>query len=392
MKANTLIIIKNVSIFDGSQIKKDKTVIIYNDKIQDIKNSVPTSVKYHGRLDLIKQIDGKGHFLIPGFIDIQVNGGGDVLLNDAPTIEGIQKIFDTHLKYGTTSILPTLISDSFSTVQRCLLTIQKLCSIEKSGILGAHIEGPFLSVEKSGIHPKHNLSLPSKKWLELFINSNISKLLVTLAPEIVSKKFIQSLVKNGIYVFAGHTNANEAVIKNAFDNGVSGVTHLFNACSQITSRDAGVVGAALLNKNILCSFIVDGQHVSYDTLRLALRLKDYQKCVLVSDAMPSVNSKKQEFILFKEKIYRHKNKLCNADGVLAGAHLTMLWAFQNLLKHKLAKFEEAVAMTSSNQAEFFRFSHKGAVLPNYDANLLLIDKNTFNILKIIFFGTIKNTK
>lgn len=392
MAKTKLTIIKNVSLFDGIQIKKHKTVLISNDKILDIKTYAPTGSKYNTQYDSINIIDGKENLLTPGFIDIQVNGGGGVLFNDEPTMHGVQKIFESHLKYGTTSILPTFISDSFENLKKSIITIENLCKIRNSGILGLHIEGPFLNIKKAGIHPIDHLLEPSKEWSFLLLKANIPTLLVTLAPEMVSQNFISALVKHGIHVFAGHTNATEKIMKDAFDSGIRGITHLFNACSQITARDIGVVGSALLNKNILCSLIIDGHHLSYDALKLAFAIKDSQQFILISDAMPTVGSKLKEFLLFKEKLYLQQNRLCNANGVLGGAHLTMFWAFKNLIKQKLVKIEDAIKMTSTNQAKFFNLKNKGAVLPNHDANLLLLDKNSFNILKIFFFGETKKSR
>lgn len=396
MNSKTLLIIKNVSIFDGTQIKNNRTVLIVNHKIYDIKSNNPINHKYNSKFNSkfnsIKTIDGKGNLLIPGFIDIQVNGGGGQLFNDASSTADIKKIFAAHLKYGTTSILPTFISDSLNKLKMCSRIVEELIENPHSGVLGLHVEGPFLNPEKSGIHPKNHLIAQSNEWISLLTGSKIQNLLITLAPEMVSQSFIRTLVKCGIHVFAGHTNASESVIKKSFESGLSGVTHLFNACSQITSRNVGVVGSGLLNKNILCSLIADGYHTSNDALKLAFSVKDYRKFALISDAMPSVGTTLKEFSLFKEKIYRHKNKLSNSDGVLAGAHLTMLLAFQNLMKHKLVKLEEAIPMTSTNQAAFFHFKGKGAVLPNHDADLLILDKNNFNLLTVIFAGSVKNIK
>lgn len=378
-----MIIIKNVSLFDGTSIQKNKHVVISKSKIYDIKNSV---TRLPSTLNGIQVIDGKGNFLIPGFIDIQVNGGGGVFANRSPNPTNLKKIFNAHLKYGTTSIFPTFISDSLENLEKFILAVNTVCKTKNSGILGMHIEGPFLNHAKKGIHPKHHIIPPTPDFFKILSSTKAPHCLVTLAPEMVSEEFIQKLLKKNIHVFAGHTNATGEEIKKAFHSGITGVTHLFNACSQMTARDVGVVGTSLLNKDVLCSLIVDGHHISYDALKIAFNVKEAKKFALISDAMEILGTDQTSFKLFNDEIFLKKNTLRNSDGTLAGAHLTILWAFQNLMRKKLVTLPEAIGMTSSNQAEHFGIKNKGAILPTYDANMLLIDKKNFNLLQVIFSG------
>lgn len=377
-----MIIIKDVSIFDGNSIKKNKNVYLSKNKIVDIKNNISHS----GVEKSVEIIEGKGNFLIPGFIDVQINGGGGFLLNREPTAQALKKIFYSHLKYGTTSFFPTFISDTLSRLKKCVLVVENAQNDKESGIVGFHIEGPFLNKMKKGIHAERNVIPFSTEWLNVISKIKVPHVMITLAPEIIEPGIIEKLVKKKIHVFAGHTNASAEEMKKAFTSGVSGVTHLFNACSQISARDVGVVGASLLKKNILCSVIVDGKHVSYDALKIALKVKEPKHFVLVSDSMESVGTDLKEFNMFGEKIYVEQNTLKNEAGTLAGSHLTMLWAFQNTIRKKLVSFEDAIRMSSTNQAEFFKLKNKGVVVPGYDANLLMIDKNNLELLNVIFFG------
>ncbi len=378
-----MLIIKNVSIFDGNSIIPDKTVLIQKKQIFDIISNTKTlSQTIHNK----QVIDGKGNLLIPGFIDLQINGGGGELFNHNPSVASLKKIFAAHLKYGTTNFFPTLISDSFATLNRGLHAVESGIKKATSGILGMHFEGPFLNVEKKGIHPESHIQTYSKEILDLMLNSSLSKVLVTLAPEIVLKSDMQKLYKKNIFVFAGHTNATGREMQQAFKNGVCGLTHLFNASSQMTARNIGAVGATLLDQNSFNTVIADSIHVSNDMLRLAFKLKEAKNFALISDAMQSVGTRKKTFSLFKEKIFLKDSSLQNKNGTLAGAHLTMLWAFQNIMKKKLMTLSDAIGMTSTNQAKYLGLKNKGAVLPGFDANLLLLDQSNLKLLNVIFLG------
>jgi len=383
IEEKVLLIIKNVSIFDGNSIQKNKTVIASNKKIIDIKpsfNHITHSSKN------TKIIEGHNNLLIPGFIDVQVNGGGGCLFNKNPTTNSLKKIFTAHLKYGTTSFFPTVLSDTYEITKKAISTVGKQIGTQKTGVVGIHLEGPFLNVMKKGIHPTKHIKLQSDEYLKLFLKTTISKKLITIAPEMLNKEAIAELIKSGFYTFSGHTNAHSKEMQKYFKMGISGITHLFNACSQISARDVGVVGASLLNPKIMSTLIVDNHHVSDDALKIAFKLKDAKKFMLISDAMELIGTTKKSFKLFGEMISLKDKLLKNQSNTLAGAHLTMLWAFQNLLKKKLVSQHEAMSMTSSNQAEFFGLKNKGAILPNYDANMVLINKNDFKLLKVIFYG------
>lgn len=318
-------------------------------------------------------IDVGGGILAPGFIDIQVNGGGDRLFNDDPSIETIAAIGAAHRKFGTTGILPTLISDDFATTVAAMEAARAAIAAGVPGVLGVHIEGPFLNPKRKGIHDAARLRAISSNDIALLSRPIGGKTMVTLAPEIVPCEAIRALADAGVIVCAGHTQANADQVAAALDNGLSGFTHLFNAMSQLTPREPGVVGAALLDENSRCGIIVDGHHVDPRVLKLALRAAPLRKFMLVTDAMPSVGGRKA-FVLDGQQIAVVDGKCSNADGTIAGSDLDMASAVRNAVELLDLSLADALAMASTHPAAFLGLDHEfGRIAPGYRADLVLLD-------------------
>src|SRR5688572_9143513 len=238
-----------------------------------------------------------GNLLLPGFIDTQVNGGGGVLFNDAPSVETIRAIGLAHRQFGTTGFLPTLISADLDVVARAIAAVQAAIAAGVPGVLGIHIEGPFLNVARKGVHDPAKLRELDSGAVGLLTSLKGGRTLVTLAPEMTTSKIIQQLSTAGVIVSAGHSNATHEQIVAALNCGLRGFTHLFNAMSQLTGREPGVVGAALDDPDSWCGIIVDGRHVDPVVLRIALRCKRHDRFMLVTDAMPSVGTDEKSFQL-----------------------------------------------------------------------------------------------
>lgn len=318
-------------------------------------------------------IDVGGGILAPGFIDIQVNGGGDRLFNDDPSIETIAAIGAAHRKFGTTGFLPTLISDDFATTVAAMEAARAAIAAGVPGVLGVHIEGPFLNPKRKGIHDAARLRAISSNDIALLSRPIGGKTMVTLAPEIVPCEAIRALADAGVIVCAGHTQANADQVAAALDNGLSGFTHLFNAMSQLTPREPGVVGAALLDENSRCGIIVDGHHVDPRVLKLALRAAPLRKFMLVTDAMPSVGGRKA-FVLDGQQIAVVDGKCSNADGTIAGSDLDMASAVRNAVELLDLSLADALAMASTHPAAFLGLDHEfGRIAPGYRADLVLLD-------------------
>ena len=316
--------------------------------------------------------------LVPGFIDLQVNGGGGVLLNDRPSVEGIRKIAEAHRTFGTTGLLPTLISDDLDTISRAIAAVDQAIAAGVPGILGIHLEGPFLNARKKGIHDASKFRTLDEAALDLITSLKNGKTLVTLAPELVAHDMIHSLNARGVIVAAGHTAATYEEMEAALACGVSGFTHLFNAMPVMESRAPGAVGAALGSPSAWCSVIVDGHHVHPAMLRIALAAKGAERIVLVTDAMPSVGSTKDSFDLGGQTIAAIGGKCVSADGTLAGADLNMAQAVRNASLMMNVPIESAIRMASANPAAALGISDKsGAIRPGLSANFALLDARGF---------------
>jgi N-acetylglucosamine-6-phosphate deacetylase len=308
--------------------------------------------------------------LAPGFIDIQVNGGGGVLLNDQPTEAGVRRIVEAHRKHGTTGCLPTLITDRSAVIER-LAAVAQVC-LNIPGVLGFHLEGPALNVARKGIHPQAEIRVPDGRDLAAIKKfGGCGRSIVTLAPECVPASMIDELIGAGLRIAAGHSDATAADIGKAVDRGVSGVTHLFNAMSQLSAREPGLVGAALLDDRLFAGIICDGIHVDRAGLRIAFRCKGRDRLILVTDAMPLVGTSDRQFMLQGREITLRENRLTGPDGTLAGAHLSMIKAVGNAVSLLEISLADALIMASRTPAAFLGLgSELGQIAPGYRADLV----------------------
>jgi N-acetylglucosamine-6-phosphate deacetylase len=311
--------------------------------------------------------------LVPGFIDLQVNGGGGVLFNDQPTIEGIEAIGRAHRAFGTTGFLPTLISDELEVIERAIRAVEDAIAKQVPGVLGIHIEGPFINPEKRGIHDARKIRSIDESAVELLASLSSGVTLVTLAPELAPAGVIAELAARGVVVAAGHTAASYEQARDALDEGVTGFTHLFNAMTQLTGREPGVVGAALESDSAWCGIIVDGFHVHPASLRIALAAKGPDKLVLVTDAMPTVRSEETTFSLGGRPIRLENGLLTAEDGTLAGSNLDMASAVVKAAQALQIDQAAALRMASLNPARALGIEDlTGSIAPGLRADLALL--------------------
>jgi len=344
-------------------------VLLEDGRIRDV---VPPS---DARCKQARRRDLGGQLLLPGFIDSQVNGGGGVLFNDAPSVDVIRRIGSAHRRFGTTGFLPTLISADLEVVARAIAAVQAALQAEVPGVLGIHIEGPFLNVARKGVHDPAKLRELDASAIGLLTSLRGGRTLVTLAPEMTTPELIQKLVNAGVVVSAGHTNATYVEITRALQHGLSGFTHLFNAMSQLTGREPGVVGAALDDRDSWCGIIVDGAHTDPVVLRIALRCKRHERFMLVTDAMPSVGTEEKSFDLQGRRITVSGSLCVDEDGRLAGSNIDMASCVRNAMSLLALPLAEAVRMASLYPAEFLGLAHElGRIAPGYRANLVLVDE------------------
>jgi N-acetylglucosamine-6-phosphate deacetylase len=358
-------------VFDGAIAHRDAAVIINGERIERLaqRADLPPNLPVY---DL-----AQGVWLAPGFIDLQVNGGGDVLFNDAPTPETIRRIAAAHRRFGTTALLPTLISDTAAKMASAVRAVDAVDGIDP-GILGIHLEGPFLSPEKAGVHAPRHIRPPTEKDLDLITARRRGVTLVTLAPERVPPDFIGKLTRAGVRVALGHSMATYAQTQEAIAAGLTGFTHLFNAMRGLDSREPGPIGAALDCADVWYGLIVDGVHVAPPMLRLALRGRG--RPILVTDAMPPVGGTHASFTLDGEQISVRDGRCERHDGRFAGSCLTMADAVRNCVGLLGVPLSDALRFASTHAAEFLGLDGElGRVAPGLRADLVAIHCETFAV-------------
>lgn len=319
--------------------------------------------------------DLSGDLLVPGFIDTQVNGGGGVLFNDAPSVETIAAIGAAHRRFGTTGFLPTLISDDLEVVDRAMRAVEAAIEAGVPGVLGVHVEGPFLNAQRKGIHDADKFRVLDEAAIALLTSLKRGKTLVTLAPETTTPQMVRRLAEAGVVVAAGHTNARYETVRAALDAGLTGFTHLFNAMSPLTSRAPGAVGAALESQSAWCGIIVDGRHVDPATLRIALRTRPLDRFMLVTDAMPTVGMSDKRFDLQGREITVRDGVCVDENGTLAGSDLDMAGAVRNAVSMLGLTVAQAVTLASAAPAAFLGLSERrGSIAAGMAADLVLLDQ------------------
>lgn len=319
-------------------------------------------------------IDLQGGWFLPGFIDVQVNGGGGVLFNDNISVDGIRAISAAHARFGTTGLLPTLISDSPDHIRAALDAADDAIDAGVPGVLGVHIEGPFINEAKRGIHEADKIRLIDNEMIALLTQPRVGRVVLTVAPERISPEQLATLVDHDVIVCAGHTNATYEEVCTAIEAGMTGFTHLFNAMSPLTHRAPGAVGAGLDSEDTWCGLIVDNAHLHPATVRIAIRSKGRDRIMLVTDAMPSVGTDQSDFMLQGKHIEVHDGVCTYADGTLAGSDLDMATAFRNTVAITGLSPQQVVDMSSKSAAEFLDLSSAyGAIAVHKRADFVWLD-------------------
>ncbi|WP_199098193.1 N-acetylglucosamine-6-phosphate deacetylase [Dyella sp. ASV21] len=318
--------------------------------------------------------DVGGRLLLPGFIDVQVNGGGGMLFNAEPTVEALATISAAHRQFGTTGFLPTLITDTAEVMHKALDAVDAAIEQGVPGVLGIHLEGPFLATARKGIHDATLFRLPDADDIAAITRRRRGVVMITLAVEEVPLDTIRQLSEAGVLVVAGHTAATYDATRAALDAGVCGFTHLYNAMTPLGSREPGVVGAALDDPHSWCGLIVDGHHVHPAALRVAIAAKARGKSVLVTDAMPPVGAANPEYVLNGQTIVA-RDGICQSDaGVLAGSALDMATGVRNLVQMVGLTLAEASRMASAYPAAWLGLDRQlGRLVAGQRADFAVLD-------------------
>jgi N-acetylglucosamine-6-phosphate deacetylase len=370
-ESGTATALVGATVFDGTRLRDGQAVVIEAGRIAGVMPAakLPAGIAR-------QSIDG---LLAPGFIDVQVNGGGGVLFNETRSVAGIAAIGAAHRRFGTTGFLPSFITDTPESMAEAIKAADAALQARTPGVLGIHLEGPFLNPERKGIHRADLMRRIGDRDIAMIDLPAGGRVLVTLAPEQTEPATIARLTQAGIIVAAGHTKANLETIRAAQAAGLTGITHLFNAMPPMMGREPGPVGAALEDRRLWCGLIVDLHHVSATTLRVALAARGTERMILVTDAMPSVGSAADHFELLGEKITRIGGALVNDAGTLAGSDLDMASAVRNTVRQLGVAVEDALRMAALNPAAFLRLDNElGRIAAGYRADLVLLDGD-FNV-------------
>lgn len=352
-------------LFDGEEIRTGFAALVDGEKIAGL---VPESEIPAGA----ERVSIEG-LLAPGFIDLQVNGGGGVLFNGTPTVEAIRAIGSAHRRYGTTGFLVTFITDTTEKMAAAVKATREALAAGVPGLLGLHLEGPFLNPAKRGIHDERHIRAPNQSDRAILAELPVGRTLVTLAPEEAPAGLIETLTRAGVVVAAGHSDAGYDQAMLGFRRGIAGVTHLFNAMTPLASRAPGMVGAALDHKEAWCGLIVDGHHVHPAALRVVIAAKPKGTMILVTDAMPPAAGGPETFTLGGRKIRAEGGRLVGADGTLAGADLDMARAVANAVDMLGLELEEALRMASLYPARAMGIADRGRIAAGQRADLVLLD-------------------
>jgi N-acetylglucosamine-6-phosphate deacetylase len=377
---SSAIALRHATVIDGERILADQAVTVLGDRIEAI---IPDQECSDDR-----EIFDVGHaFVAPGFIDLQLNGAGGVLFNDAISADTLAVMHRTNLRSGTTGFLPTLITTSEANMERALEVVERCRNEGVGGVLGVHLEGPYINPDRKGIHDQTAIRKPSSDLVNsLIAYAKKFPILLTLAPECNDLEVVRLLLDGGVIVSAGHSNGTYEEAVAGFDAGIRVATHLFNAMSPWTGRDPGVVGAILDRPRVAAGIVVDGIHVHYASIRLAKGLKG-EGLFLVTDAVTPTGTSMSSFEFGGQTIYVENGRCVNRDGTLGGALLTMHEAVANSVRHAGIPLLEAVRMATLYPARVVgRESELGRIAPGYLANFAIFDQN-FAMRGVVDRGT-----
>jgi len=375
----------NAVLFNGDAMTGSGTVMVENGKIIGIQSAdapVPDGAVIE---------DLSGLMLVPGFIDVQVNGGGGVMFNTSRSVEGLETMVDAHRNFGTTTLMPTLITDTDPIMREAADAVRAAIAGGTLGIRGIHFEGPCLNPIRKGVHNEDAFRQLEEDIEALYLGEGLGQVIVTLAPELTPAATISRLRDKGLLLCAGHTAATYDEARAGLDAGLRGFSHLYNAMTPMENRAPGVVGAALDDADSWCGMIVDGFHLYPVTARNAVRSKAKGKIMLVTDAMGTVGAEEKSFTLYGIRIHAVDGRCALDNGTLAGSDLDMMSAVRNAHKMLGLPLEEALRMATIYPAEFLKLDDViGRIAVGYDADLAAINPENLTVRRTWIKGAGKD--
>lgn len=373
--------IVNGELFIGNKFYTGKVLIIDGERIVDIIPQEELTTTYGN----IETIDAENAYVTPGFIDLQLNGCGGVLFNDDISLETLDTMHKTNLKYGCTSFTPTLITTGDENIEKALELVKGIENKGKYGVVGLHIEGPYISLQKKGIHNPKFIRKADEAMIDKMVEAGKENVrIVTLAPENTDKKIISKLNAAGIHVAVGHSNATYEQVKEKEGFGITLATHLYNGMSSFNHREPGVVGA-VFDSDIKAGVIADGFHCHYSAIKSAIKVMG-ERLYLVTDAVSPVGTDMEYFYFEGNKVFYKDGKCFGEDGTLGGSALTMDAGVRNLVKYCDITLEEAVRMATLYPAKAVNIDNEyGKLQPGCFADIVFLDKH-LRLKKVVAKG------
>ena len=373
--------IVNGELFIGNKFYTGKVLIIDGERIVDIIPQEELTTTYGN----IETVDAENAYVTPGFIDLQLNGCGGVLFNDDISLETLDTMHKTNLKYGCTSFTPTLITTGDESIEKAIELVKGIENKGKYGVVGLHIEGPYISLQKKGIHNPKFIRKADEAMIDKMIEAGKENVrIVTLAPENTDKKIISKLNAAGIHVAVGHSNATYEQVKEKEGFGITLATHLYNGMSSFNHREPGVVGA-VFDSDIKAGVIADGFHCHYSAIKSAIKVMG-ERLYLVTDAVAPVGTDMEYFYFEGNKVFYKEGKCFGEDGTLGGSALTMDAGVRNLVKYCDITLEEAVRMATLYPAKAVNIDNEyGKLQPGCFADIVFLDKH-LRLKKVIAKG------
>lgn len=367
-----MIYYQNAQLFNGQTLLHGYSLAVSNGKTIGIvaDNKLSASAKV---------INLNGGILTPGYVELQANGGGGVLFNQQPNIDGLKTILQSHRQFGTVAMLPTFITDTPEQLDLAMQAIRQGIKSNLAGLIGGHFEGPFINPEKKGTHQPDFIRQPNGEDYQRFTALGLGNSLVTLAPECVPADFIRHLSKQGFQINAGHTLANKDDMINAHQNGLSGVTHLYNAMPPLQGRDPAVIGSAV-GLQLTCGIIVDGIHSDPFAMQTAYQMLGKDNLMLVTDSMHTIGAPEiTSFNLTGQQVFVQSDRLVNENGDLAGAHITMEQSVKNAVNFMQVGVADALTMAVTTPARYINRKDLSRITSRSIDDILYLDPYTLSI-------------
>lgn len=346
-------------IFTGEEWLKDHIIFVNNGEITDVapRNALSSSQKI---------IHFDHATIAPAFIDLQIYGAHGKLFAVYPEPDSLFKLKNYCNEGGASLFLPTVATNTKEVFFAAIDAVRAYWEQKGEGVLGIHLEGPWINKLKRGAHIEELIHPPSLDEVNELLDYGEGVIrMITLAPEVCSPEIIQLIRSKGIIISAGHSNAGFEDAKKSFADGITAITHLYNAMSGLQHREPGLVGAAMDDERVCASIIADGYHVDYAAIRIAKKIMK-ERLFLITDAVTETSKGFYKHTLAKDRY--------EADGILSGSNLTMAKAVQNIIKFAGIEPGEAIRMASTYPAKLAGLTKSGKIGKGYSSRMVVLDE------------------